>query len=302
MLNARPFVKWAGGKRSVLSEIREHFPDDWPERSLVVPFLGGGALYWSTAQHMAGRPLIADACRPLVLSYLALALDAGAVCRVLDHMAVNKRNFGLARERLSRVNMSPLHGLGNARVCADFIFVNRCGFNGLWRVNSTGGVNVPWGKVPPTHQVLYPDVLTDCGMHLRTTGAVVRHQDFRATLLQALERARSGERLLVFADPPYWPLPADEGAQGGLFGPDLKDSWTGYTAAGFGAAEHVALLQLLERLREAGAAVVSTNHWLDEWVERYRAAGFDAHPLEVRRSINRDAEGRGAVREVVFVG
>jgi len=300
-MEAKPMVKWAGGKRSVLSHIQPHMPEDWTSRSLVVPFTGGGAFYFAFGQHMAGDALLGDAVRPLVAMYTSVRDSVESVVSVLGGMKVSKPVFLRARDRLSECSKAKGPCKSSVQIAADMIYVNRCGFNGLYRTNAEGGVNTPWGKVPPDHRVLFADALRACSDHMQLTNAEIHCRDFRLTLRAALARAQAGERLLLFVDPPYWGL-QDDGASPGLFGPAVKESWTGYTAAGFNSQDQVDLLELLAQLRDAGAHVISTNHWNDGWIARYAAEGFEAHEMPVARTINRDASKRGAVREVILVG
>jgi len=279
-------------------------PDDWRERRLVVPFLGAGNFYGGVGSAMLPRPLLADYTRPLVLAHRAIKGSPERLAEQVRKMPVSRPQFMATRRRLSKVVKSAAHPGNKYTVGADFLYLMRTGFNGLWRCSQKGGVNTSWGKPTPDFEVWSPHVSeTVWAWHalLKRTDAILRCQDFRATLKQALAFT---EPLLIFADPPYWPLQLPGLGTPGLLEsvPEYRDSWDDYTPIGFSARDHADLLALLAEHLRRGAFILSTNHHHAAWEARYQAEGFGVKHFDNRRNGNSDASKRGAVKEVLFIG
>lgn len=301
---ADPWAKWPGGKRSALDALRPHLPTDLDQRWLCEPFFGSGGFGLPWGELFAGAPVFADACAPLVLAHKGVRDHPEAVLAWLRKTPIKRATFDRVRDNLSKVVRT---GRGDSvKVAAWFIYLNRCGFNGLWRVSSKDGgtVNTPWGDREEGSERLGDNahvqkVVQGASVALRDMGARLHCLSFRSTLERLLSGAWGPpEACFLFVDSPYWNR-QDPGTSD-LSGPTEKESFTAYTAEGWGTQDAVDLLRLLVRCREAGVSIMATNHWHEGWVARYREAGFEAHPFEVRRSISQDAETRGNVTEVVF--
>jgi site-specific DNA-adenine methylase len=176
---------------------------------------------------------------------------------------------------------------------ADLIQLNRMCFNGLYRENQDGHFNVAMDPGKLGCDLVREELLTACSEALQ--GTPIHCLDFRVSI------ARAGRGDVVWFDSPYWPGPDTKGRTG-LFGAELRPSFTAYTAAGFGSQDHHDALEALQAARERGAWVLSTNAWEDGWVGRYRARGFQALPFEAGRPIACTQEGRATVSEVLFIG
>jgi DNA adenine methylase len=165
----------------------------------------------------------------------------------------------------------------DAEVAAWFIYLNKTGYNGLYRVNSKNGFNVPFGDYKRPNTCDEP-TLRACARQLQ--GVELRHQDFAAAAL----RARKGD--LVYFDPPYVPL-------------SNTSSFTSYTQHGFGPDEQERLRDLARELKGRGVHVLLSNSSADAVRELY-ADGFELVEIQARRSINSQAGGRGAVTELLI--
>lgn len=215
-----PIVKWAGGKRSMLDRVVPLVLERLaPGGRYLEPFLGGAAV----ALALDAPTIASDTCLPLVETYAVCSQRPGRVHRRLRELA-----RGHCERRYYEIRgWSPGNPTDRA---ARFIYLNKAGFNGLYRVNRSGGFNVPFGK--------RGDVSIPALDHLREAAARMAdwclvHSDFEPVV----ELARPGD--VVYADPPY-------------------DGTFGYSS-GFGAAAQARLAACLRRAARRGVGVVTTN-------------------------------------------
>lgn len=265
--DAQPFVKWAGGKRSLLHRLLALAP-----KKIGVyhePFAGGAALFFALrAEGRFSRARLNDTNARLMRTYGAVQKDAEGVIRRLRRMP-NEEEFFL-RTRARRID-AEVH----SAVAAWMIYLNRTCFNGLYRENRRGEFNSPFGRYAnPT--ICNAENLRACSRAL--AGVKLSSADFRAAALQA----KPGD--FVFCDPPYLRRTGEE--------------FTTYTADGFGHADHVRLRDTMAALREAGVRVMITNAGTDEVRELY--AGFDIEEVNVRRNISADGLSRGKIPDFII--
>ena len=260
----RPLLKWAGGKTQLLGEIRERMPDRY--RRYIEPFVGGGALFFSL------RPtggVIADKNPELVNLYRAVARD---VRGVLHHL----RRYRNAEEVFYAVRLQDWRVLPSSEAAARTLYLNRTGFNGLYRVNRNGQFNVPFGRYK-NPLVVDEEALEAAKVLL--SGTTILCADFRDVLPDV---ARAGD--FVFLDPPY--LPVSRFADFRRYNPEP-----------FSIDDHAALAAEVERLHSRGCHVILTNANHPFVHEAYRA--FSVEILKTRRSIA--AAGRSRAGEDVVV-
>ena len=183
----KPFLKWAGGKRWLSHHLAHIVPAE--AGTYYEPFVGGGSLYFAARPSNA---VLSDANPRLIETYEALRDDPHGVIGVLAGWSNDTQTYYEVRSSsyASRVHRS-----------AQFIFLNRTCWNGLYRVNREGKFNVPFGNHGRT--VFDPDHLVEVSNALR--GAVLRRGDFEKTLVTAT----SGD--FVYLDPPYASLHARNG-------------------------------------------------------------------------------------------
>lgn len=234
---SKPFLKWAGGKRWQLEHLLPIVSERLtPESVFFDPFLGGGAV--PLALHHP-RCYLSDANSYLIATYLAVQENCWDVAVELKRL-VDRYNDGPAREVYEAVreewNLTKDDRFRPRSLqAALFTFLNRTCFNGLYRENSRGIFNVPWGKKHPFSWNVMGDSLSE--VHERLVGAHLRAHDFGE--IEALVRAGD----VVYFDPPYF----------------SEGNFTSYTAKGFGLDEHRRLAQLAVRLREKGAHVIASG-------------------------------------------
>lgn len=246
----KPFLKWVGDKSRLLDQILlPPFTGRYFE-----PFLGGGALFFSLGK--LHRPWLSDTNEALIRCYEGVRDSVADVIEELRRLPQTREAYESIREGY----LTP----------AKFIYVNKLGYNGLWRVNRAGKVNVPYGKKI--------NVVWDIeGLHAASRalqGAILHAQPFENTLCFA----RPGD--LVFLDPPYW----------GTYG--------AYTAKRFTEADHGRLARCAATLVAKGVFVVVTNSDTPEVRQLYK--GFKISEIQGRQSVS--CKDRGATKELLIVG
>jgi DNA adenine methylase len=288
--SGRPLLKWAGGKRQLLPALRPWFPRSFSR--YIEPFFGSGAVFFDLAAHGELRQrqaLLVDVNPDLVGCYLAVRDQTEAVITALSKLAdaharhgadcyydVRDRQFNPARARGEH---------GTPELAAMLIYLNRTGFNGLYRVNRDGAFNVPAGRyASPT--VCDADHIGAVAAVLRRPGVTLRLGSFDKAL------AAAGDGDFVYCDPPYAPL-------------TRTASFAHYTAGGFTPDDQARLQQAVVGAAARGATVIVSNSSA-ALIERLysapaaRTAGLRVHRVPARRAINSRASARGAVDELVI--
>ncbi|MES2640423.1 MAG: DNA adenine methylase [Myxococcota bacterium] len=261
----RPFLKWVGGKRQLLPALLPHTPARFGRYH--EPFVGGGALFFHLRP---ARAVLADTNARLIRTWIGVRDHVEDVITLL-------RGFPHDRTFFEGLRAEAVDAKSDAEVAAWFIYLNRTGFNGLYRVNRQNRFNVPFGSYTnPT--ICDADTLRAASIALSQTDLLV--EDFGAVLT----RAEPGD--FVYFDPPYIPLSA-------------TSSFTAYTAGGFGMPEQARLRDTARALKARGVHVVLSNSSAPAVHELY-ADGFLRTPVSAARAINCDASKRGAVTELIL--
>lgn len=178
----RPFLKWAGLKRFLLTQIVAHLPTKFAR--YYEPFLGSGSLFFAIAPN---RATLGDTCQDLINTYLAVRDNSQ---RVMGYLRAWKPD----EDFYYQVCNQPSHG--RFKRAAEFIYLNKTCWNGLYRVNLEGRFNVPYGR-PKTNNLIGSKELAAAATALARHGVSIRKADFEETLDSA------GEGDLVYLDPPY---------------------------------------------------------------------------------------------------
>jgi DNA adenine methylase len=263
------FLKWLGGKRQLLPEIREHMPASFGR--YLEPFVGGGAVFFDifTSSGLSAPAYLGDANAELITTYRAIRDDVEAVIAALrpherQHSAEHYYAVRAQRPR------------SDAAVAARMIYLNRTCFNGVYRVNKSGGFNVPIGRYAnPT--VCDADNLRACARSLAS--AEIACADFASVMAVA----KGGD--FVYFDPPYFPV-------------SKIGDFTSFTASGFTPADQERLAGCARRLKGSGVHVLLSNADLPVVHELYE--GFEVRAVRARRNINSDGGKRGDVGELLI--
>jgi DNA adenine methylase len=266
-LDAKPFVKWVGGKRQLLSSISKYAPTLEAGATYHEPFIGGGAVFFYLQPRKA---VLTDSNQRLIRTYRGIKSDVEGVIKLLRSYPHEKGFYLEMRAR-------QIDEEDDVTVAAWFIYLNRTGYNGLYRVNSKNGFNVPFGDYKkPT--ICDPDNLRACARALR--GARIEKRDFGSVLT----RAKKGD--FVYFDPPYIPLTA-------------TSRFTDYTSEGFSDAEQVRLRDVALELKRRGVTVLLSNSSAPRVYDLYEPY-FECVEVDARRSVNCDPNGRGRIVELLI--
>jgi len=265
---AKPFVKWVGGKRQLLPSIGDIIkPRLEPGARYHEPFIGGGAVFFHLQPK---RAFLTDSNERLIRTYRGVQKDVEGVIRRLRSYPHDKRFYLQTRAR-------DIDTEDDVEIAAWFIYLNRTGYNGLYRVNSKNGFNVPFGDYKnPT--ICDADNLRACARALR--GARIDTRDFESVLT----RAKPGD--FVYFDPPYIPLTA-------------TSRFTDYTSEGFSDAEQVRLRDVALELKARGVSVLLSNSSAQRVYDLY-AKHFKCQEALARRSVNCKPNGRGRIAELLI--
>jgi DNA adenine methylase len=268
---ARPFLKWAGGKRQLLPQLAQLYPRRGTVKRYVEPFLGGGAVYFHFKAMVEPRSaLLWDNNRELVETFQAVQQNVDEVIALLtEYKRKHSKEFFLSmREKMPRSLTAKA-----ARV----IYLNKTCFNGLYRVNSRGIFNVPFGRYKDPG-IFDEAVLRNASRELAC--ATIDACDFRLFQL----KAKKGD--FVYFDPPYHPR-------------SKTSDFTGYTRDSFGEKDQHDLARLFAALDKKGCLVMLSNSDTPLVRELYKK--FEIRDVSARRSINARGDRRGHIGEVVVV-
>jgi DNA adenine methylase len=261
----RPILKWAGGKRQLLPALRRWAPKRY--RTYFEPFVGGAALFFAIRP---ARAVLADSNDRLIRTYRGVRDDVETVIAILRTYRHESDFFYATRE-------IDIDARSDAEVAAWFIYLNRSGYNGLYRVNRSNRFNVPFGRYK-NPKICNEALLRASSLALRDAEIVIA--DFET----AVSKATRGD--FVYFDPPYAPVSA-------------TSSFTSYTADGFGYDQQTRLRDVARRLKREGVAVLLSNSSAPVVRDLY-ADGFELTEVAATRAVNSKASGRGAVIELMI--
>ena len=272
----RPFVKWAGGKRQLLAEIKKYFSEDMANYTYYEPFVGGGAVLFELQPKKA---IINDSNAQLMIAYNVIKDNVeGLIALLKNHEKNNDKNhYYEVRDSLSKNAESG--ALNNVEKAANLIYLNRTCFNGLYRVNSRGFFNVPYGRYK--NPVICNDaLLNQISIYLNSNDIIILNEDFESAISGANENA------FIYFDPPY-------------HSPD-KANFTGYQADGFDEKAQERLRNVMMEMTKRGAKCLLSNADTEFIRELYNNDLFDIISVQAKTVINSDATGRGNVKEVLI--
>ena len=262
----KPILKWAGGKTQIITELLNRAPKKFGK--YIEPFFGGGALFFALEPESA---VISEINPELVNLYTAIRDDVFGVIEQLNR----HRND---RDYFYEIRSQDWHSLTTIEAAARTIFLNRTCFNGLYRVNRSGGFNVPFGNYS-NPKILDVDGLLAASNSLQNTTIILG--DYKTVLA---EKAEPGD--LVFLDPPYLPI-------------SKYSDFKRYTKEQFYEEDHVDLAAEVERLHELGCHVILTNSNHPLVHELYQ--GFKIDVLQTKRHISARGDRRTGEDVIVEV-
>jgi len=271
-------VKWAGGKRSILRDLLHYVPSRLT--NYYEPFLGGGALYLGVCERTSQfTAFLSDTNKELINAYTVVKerpedlISSLSILQREYYASSNKKNYYYEKR-----SWQPHHPVASA---ARLIFLNRTCYNGLYRVNSNGQFNVPFGdyKRPLLANSERIRSLSDT---FRATNAHVKCINYREAVVSC------GEGDFVYFDPPYNPT-------------SKTSSFTDYTPNGFSENDQRELAIIFSKLAKRGCHVLLSNSDTPLIRELYR--DFSLRSIQVSRPINSVGTGRKGFKElIVFAG
>jgi len=267
---AKPPLKWAGAKTKLVPRLLALIPAG--TKRLIEPFAGSAVLSLNAP---VKELLIADVNADLIHLYETIRDQHDEFVAYAQRRFTSQYNTRESYDRLRKAfNSRELPRLEHS---AHFLYLNRHGFNGLCRYNSSGGFNVPFGQIKTPH---FPTV------QLKTARAVFARAELRcAGFLEIIALAKKGD--FLYCDPPYSPL-------------TQASNFTQYATASFGPTEHLMLAKACEEAAERGATVAISNHDTLETRALYATAD-EIQSLAVQRFISCNGESRNKVQELIAV-
>ena len=260
---AQPFIKWAGGKRSLTAHISKLLPHQF--KDYWEPFVGGGAVYFAL-EHQIERAHLSDANGELIITYRMIQSHVEEVISKLQvHSKNHCKEYYMNERSLQPRERDPL------AIAARFIYLNKTCYNGLYRVNRRGEFNVPMGDYK------HPVICDETNLRAASEtldGASIKQRDF------ANISPRSGD--VVYCDPPY------------------HKTFSGYTGHGFTNDHHKTLRDKCLRWRDSGVHVIITNSNTSMIRELY-SKSFFIHEISGPRTINRNGDGRDSVKDLLII-
>jgi len=262
-------VKWAGGKKQLLNQFIQFYPskiDNYFE-----PFVGGGAVAFYILKYKKPKKVILSDTNPeLINTYNVVKNNVEELIKLLKEFK-KKHN----KETYYKVRAEDPQLLSEVSRAARFIYLNKTCFNGLYRVNSKGGFNVPIGS--------YKNPLICPETDLREINKLLQKAEIKeASFENVLNSAKQGD--FIYFDPPYYPL------KKGV-------SFTTYTKGNFLEKEQERLAEVFKKLHKKGCKVMLSNSDTDFIKNLYK--DFNISLVQATRMINCDATKRGKINEIV---
>jgi DNA adenine methylase len=266
---ARPFLKWAGGKSRLIVDYAAHLPRVETIRRYIEPFIGSAALFFHL---QPARARLADCNHKLIEVYEVVRDDVEAlICGLQPHKNEKKHYY--------RVRAQDPRLLDKVERAARIIYMNKTCYNGLYRENQRGQFNVPFGRYKRPR-------ICDEGRLRAASQALQGVELFAGDFADAV--ADAGEGDFVYFDPPYVPLNA-------------TSNFTSYSRFGFDDGDHRRLAATVDALTARGCQVMLSNSAAPLVYELYDRPGYTLKHIEARRNINSKSDGRGPVTELLIL-
>ena len=262
-----PIVKWVGGKRQLLFELLKNMPKTY--NRYFEPFIGGGALFFELQPDHA---YISDMNEELINLYSVVRNSVDELIEDLSKHEISKEYF-LEIRNIDRTE--EYSKLSNVERASRFIYLNRTCFNGMYRVNSKGEFNVPFGNYK-NPRIIDENNLLNCSELLKKTE--IKCADFS----EIIHKVQKGD--FVYFDPPYVPL-------------NETSSFTSYTKDGFDIDMQFKLRDVCDELDSMGIKFMLSNSDTKLVNELY--ANYEIKKVFASRQINANANGRGKITEVL---
>ena len=269
----KPFLKWAGGKRQLMAEIKNHLPKQYKKYYEV--FIGAGALLFEIQPNKA---VINDTNKQLINCYQVIRDYPEELIKDLQNHQNQADYFyqirAIDRHSQDYQNLSPI------QQASRIIYLNKTCYNGLFRVNSQGQFNVPFGAYK-NPEIVNESVIRAVSQYLKNNHIEIKNADFA----QALTTAKKDD--FIYLDPPYDPV-SDTAA------------FTGYDIKGFNKDEQIRLKKTVDSLHKKGCLILLSNSYTDFIRELYDEPYYQHIKISAMRAINSKGDKRGKVDEILI--
>jgi DNA adenine methylase len=260
----KPFVKWAGGKKQLLSHLIKHKPSSFG--NYIEPFVGGGALLFELG---IKNSKINDSNEELINCYNIIKRKPQALITDLKLHNISENYYYELRSK-------DIKHMSDVERASRFIFLNRTCFNGLWRVNKDNRFNTPYGKYK-NPKIMDQELIMEVSEFLKSVE--IYTMDFEKFLL---EHAKKGD--FVYLDPPYHPI-------------SKYSDFKRYTKDFFDLDAQKRLAKLFKVLDQKGCKLLLSNSYSKEMLDLYK--DFKITIVNAKRIINKNPDGRGNVKEIL---
>jgi len=265
-----PFLKWAGGKRQLLPQMEVHFPKHY--NRYIEPFIGGGAVFFHL---LPENSIVSDNNPDLINCYKVIKEDVEGLIKSLKKHVYEKIYYYEIRA-LDR-DVKKFADLSNVEKASRSIFLNKTGYNGLYRVNSKGLFNVPFGR----HK--NPKICDET--NLRNVSQALKKVEISLGSFEiCLDFAEKDD--FIYFDPPYFPL-----SDTALF--------TSYTKNSFDKSSQIKLFEVFKELNRRGCNLMLSNSYTEFILDLYK--DFKIITLKAKRNINSNSQKRGLINEVLIL-
>jgi len=265
-----PFLKWAGGKRQLISQFSHYFPTNF--KKYIEPFIGGGAIFFYLLPKAA---ILIDNNEALINCYSVIQNN---VSELIESLKKHK-NEKLYYYKIRDIDRNPdeFAKLTKVERASRTIYLNRCCYNGLYRVNSKGQFNVPFGRYRNPK-------ICDKENLKAVSKALINVKLIKSSFEKCLEFAEKGD--FIYFDPPYQPL-------------SETANFTSYTKENFGKESQAKLFEVFKECDERGCKLMLSNSYNEFILDLYK--DFEIKTVSAKRAINSDATKRGCIKEVLIL-
>ncbi len=264
-----PFLKWAGGKRQLLSQIDSFLPKDI--EAYVEPFLGGGALFFYLLPENA---VLIDNNPVLINAYRVIKESVDELIELLK-LHKNEEEYYYTIRNVDRTK--EFKEWSDVEKASRTIYLNRCCYNGLYRVNSKGQFNVPFGKYKNPNFCHEKNLRA---VHEVLQNVEIIHDSFKKCVDYA------NENTFFYIDPPYIPL-------------SKTANFTSYTQENFTEENQIELKEVIDTLTSRGSKVMLSNSCHKSIMVLYE--DYIINVVRAKRVINSKASKRGEIKEVLIL-
>tara|TARA_B100001741_G_scaffold310784_1_gene310693 strand:- start:323 stop:1192 length:870 start_codon:yes stop_codon:yes gene_type:complete len=278
----KPFLKWVGGKTKLLSEIEKNLPKELKKRKFIYaePFLGGGAVFFHLVQKLnIEKAYLNDLNNKLIDTYKHVRDKAPELIQKLkkletDYYGSNdKKTFFLEQRESFNASKKSL------QKSALFIFLNKTGFNGMYRENTKGEYNIPFGQMKDP-VICNKDLLENISKLLKDKEVIFSSKSFEEVLAD-------DKKVFYYLDPPYRPI-------------SKTASFTDYTKSNFDDKTQLSLKEYCDKIDKLGCFFLQSNSYSDEGFFNNLYQNRKINNLEVTRTISADGKKRKKVNEILI--